>query len=153
MRLFTHTLILGSMLLLASCGSAEEKAAPTPTQGMAPTTTADTGHGHNQGAQPTTSMSLSLAGVTLDIAAKGTLRPNAEYRLEMALVSGEPGAIVRVWIGDESGTGSMKTKADGHGDHYHGHALVPKEISEKTALWIEVQSVTGEREVGRIALQ
>jgi hypothetical protein len=30
---------------------------------------------------------------------------------------------------------------------------VPKEVNEKTALWIEVQSVTGERETGRIALQ
>jgi hypothetical protein len=151
-------LLLGSLLLITACGSQEPETPNTQKTIEAPkapvkTTTSDTGHGHDHGEQHTISMSLSLAGVTLDITAQGTLQPNSEYHLEMALIEGAPGATGRVWIGEASGVGSMKTKADGHGDHYHGHAIVPKEINEKTALWIEVQSVTGDREIGRIALQ
>ena len=155
MRLISNTVLLGTLLLVTACGSKEEvvntpKPAPTPPPTSTP---AQSAHGHSHGNQPIISMSLSLVGVTLDINAQGTLRPNAEYHIEIALVAGTPGAVVRLWIGDESGVGSMKSKADGHGDHYHAHAIVPKEINEKTALWIEVQSVTGDRATGKIALQ
>ncbi len=152
-------LLLGSIFLLAHCGTQEPEKpiiteTPTATtKAPAPKQTVDSGDGRDQGNQQTISMSLSLAGVTLDIAAQGTLHPNSVYHLEMVLVAGSPGGTVRVWIGDESGKGSMKTKADGHGDHYHAHVLTPKVINEKTALWIEVQSVTGDRATGRIALQ
>ncbi len=158
MRIFTHTLIIGTVLLLTACGNedTQKSSAPetpaTTTKAPAPTP-AGNGHGHSHGNQPSISIAISLAGVTLDIVAQGTLAPNAEYHVEMALIDGTPGAVVRLWIGDESGVGSMKTKADGHGDHYHAHAVVPKEINAKTAMWVEVQSVTGDRETGRIALQ
>ena len=152
-------LLLGFLLFITACGSKEPETSNTQKTTEAPKppaiTESDTGHGHGHehSDQPTISMSLSLAGVTLDIDAQGSLEPNSEYHLEMVLIDGTPGATVRLWIGEKSGVGSMKTKADGHGDHYHGHAIVPKEINEKTALWIEVQSVTGDREIGRIALQ
>ncbi len=147
-------LLLGSLLLIASCGTQESK---TPKPSKKPTATAkptvNTGHVHTQEGQQTVSMSLSLAGITLDVNALGALAPNSEYHVEMSLIAGTPGATVRLWIGEKTGVGSMKTKADGHGDHYHAHLLAPKEINEKTAMWVEVQSVTGDREIGRIALQ
>ncbi len=160
MRIFTHTLIIGTVLVLTACGSEEAQETTTSKTPTASTTTktpttapAGNGHGHSHGNQPNVSMAISLAGVTLDINAQGTLAPNAEYHVEIALVAGAPGAIVRLWIGDASGKGSMKTKADGHGDHYHAHVVAPKEINNKTAMWVEVQGVSGDRETGRIALQ
>ena len=157
MRNTTATILLGTLLVVTACGGKEETAntakpvaAPTPPPASTP---AQSAHGQIQGNMPRISMSLSLAGVTLDIVAQGTLKPMSRYRIDLALLAGAPGAVVRVWIGDESGVGSAKSKANGHGDHYHASAIVPKEINEKTALWIEVQSVTGDRESGRIALQ
>jgi hypothetical protein len=98
-------------------------------------------------------MSLPIAGVMLDIVAQGTLRPSSEYHLEMVLVDGVPGSTIRLWIGNASGTGSMKTKADRHGNNYHAHVLVPKEINEKTALWVELRTPQGSIGLNQIALQ
>ncbi|MAI67175.1 MAG: hypothetical protein CMJ26_04795 [Phycisphaerae bacterium] len=160
MRIFTHTLIIGTSLALTACGNDKAQDATTPekTSVTAPAKTPkpvpiDNGHGHSHGNQPTISMALSLSGVTLDINAQGTLAPNAEYHVDIGLIAGAPGAVIRLWIGDASGKGSMKTKADSHGDHYHAHVLAPKEINDKTAMWFEVQGVSGDRETGQIALQ
>jgi hypothetical protein len=98
-------------------------------------------------------MSLSLAGVTLDIDAQGSLQPNSEYYLEMVLSSGTLGATVRLWIGEKSDVGSMKTKADEHGDHYHAHLMVLSKVDSNTALWVEVRTLKGEVGLGKIALQ
>ncbi len=143
-------LLLGSLLLIASCGTKESE---TPKTSEVPKPTVKAPVDSSNTIPEVVSISLSLAGVTLDVKAHGTVTPNAEYRIEIALISGTPGATVRLWIGDKSGVGSMKTKAVGHGDHYHARVLAPKEINEKTAIWIEVVSVTGDREIGHIALQ
>ncbi|MBC8308906.1 MAG: hypothetical protein ISR75_05160 [Phycisphaerales bacterium] len=149
MRIITICLLL----LLAACGNKEE-ATNTPASTSETTkTVATTDSNQDNRDQRTISESMSLAGIILDINMKGTLRPNSEYQGEITLVSGTQGATIRLWIGYESGIGSMKYKADGHGDHYHAFAVVPNEINAKTALWIEVQSVTGETETGSAALQ
>lgn len=151
MRIIT----LGTLLLLIACGGKEETTnTPASTPQPEPTVaTTPPSHGQNHGSQQTISESMSIAGVTININMKGTLRPNSEYQGVITLVSGKQGATIRLWIGDESGAGSMKYKANGHGDHYHATAVVPKEINAKTAMWIEVQSVSSERELGKIALQ
>jgi membrane-bound lytic murein transglycosylase B len=131
MRIITHTLILGSVFLLTACGSEETPSAiATETPAVkettpAPTPSATPEHGRSYGNQPTISTSLSLASVTLNIVGQGTLKPMSQYRLNIALVAGTPGAIVRLWIGEESGIGSVKSKANGHVDHYHASAIVP----------------------------
>jgi len=149
MRIIT----IGLLLLLAACGNKEEVTnTPASTTETTKTVTTSDSNQNNRDLR-TISESMSLAGVAIDINMKGTLRPNSEYQGEITLISGKQGATVRLWIGDESGAGSMKYKANEHGDHYHAFAVVPKEINTKTALWIEVQSVSGERELGKIALQ
>jgi len=159
MQFITHTLILGTVALLVACGGSKEETTniPAPTEtapATAPKSLSVVDPDHDQGNQPAVSESISIAGITLHINAQGKLVPNAKYRIEMALVSGEQSATVRIWIGDESGVGSMKMKAGGHGDHYHVPDIaVPKEVNSKTALWIEVQSASGEKELGKIALQ
>jgi hypothetical protein len=71
----------------------------------------------------------------------------------MALIEGEQNATVRLWVGDQSKSGSMVHRAESHGDHYHMNAKVPSKENAQTALWLEVQSVSGKTETGRIALQ
>ena len=150
MQILTHSLILGTITLLISCGKTEESNKAPMT---APTrATTETGHGHSHGNQPMISESLSIAGITLDINVQGSYTPGTEYHIEMALVNGKQGATVRLWIGDETGVGSMKTKADSHGDHYHAHVLAPIKLGFQTALWIEVQATDGQTGKGRIEL-
>jgi hypothetical protein len=159
MQNITYTFILGTAITLTSCSSEEAKPVP-PSPIPAPTVVAPpppvqapSGHGHNHGNQPIINESLTIAGVTLNIAAQGNFVPGADYHIEIALVSGTQGAVVRLWIGEEDGVGSLKTKADSHGDHYHGHALVPIKINSKTALWVDVTGVDGQTGKGRIALK
>ena len=152
MHIFANTLAIGAFLLITACGSQEPETKITP-DAVETTTTVASGHGHDHGNQPTISMSLPIAGVMLDIVAQGTLRPSSEYHLEMVLVDGVPGSTIRLWIGNASGTGSMKTKADRHGNNYHAHVLVPKEINEKTALWVELRTPQGSIGLNQIALQ
>ena len=162
MRIITNTIILGTIITLTSIAltscKGEEAKPVTPTPKEIPALTpapvqTPSGHGHNHGNQPIINESISIAGVTLNIAAQGTLTPGAEYHIEMALVSGTQGAVVRLWIGEEDGVGSIKTKADGHGDHYHAHALVPVKLSPKAALWLHIEGVDGQSGTGRIALK
>jgi hypothetical protein len=47
----------------------------------------------------------------------------------------------------------MKTKADGHGDHYHAHVTVPSKINSNTALWVEIRTLKGSVGLEKIALQ
>ena len=149
-------LLLGTLLIIAACGSREETKPSTTTTPVveAPTKQppADV-HRHNHGNQKTITETITLAGVTLRVAAQGTLKPNSEYHLEIALIEGIPGATVRLWIGESDGIGSMKTKADGHGDHYHAHVQSPAQINDKTALWIKVQTIKGDIGIGSIALK
>lgn len=152
MQNITYTFILGTAITLTSCSSEETKPVP-PSPAPAPTVAAPSGHGHNHGNQPIINESLTIAGVTLNIAAQGNFVPGADYHIEIALVSGTQGAVVRLWIGEEDGVGSLKTKAGSHGDHYHGHALVPIKINSKTALWVDVTGVDGQTGKGRIALK
>jgi hypothetical protein len=159
MQNITYTFILGTAITLTSCSSEEAKPVP-PSPIPAPTVVAPpppvqapSGHGHNHGNQPIINESLTIAGVTLNIAAQGNFVPGADYHIEIALVSGTQGAVVRLWIGEEDGVGSLKTKAGSHGDHYHGHALVPIKINSKTALWVDVTGVDGQTGKGRIALK
>ncbi|MBC8203518.1 MAG: hypothetical protein H8E91_06785 [Planctomycetes bacterium] len=150
MQLFTHTLILGSLLIATACSetSTPETKVPVEKPAVIPNDEKP-----DISTEKLISETITLAGVTLQIRAKGILKPREEYQIAIGLMSGEQGADVRLWIGEKTKAGSMVNKANGHGDHYHAHAEVPDEVTPQTALWIEVQSVTGETETGSVALQ
>jgi hypothetical protein len=65
--------------------------------------------------------------------------------VDIVQTAGPTPAAVRLWIGEKSGAGSLKTKASGHDNHFHGRAEVPSQIPAGAALWIEVESASGER--------
>ena len=99
-----------------------------------------------------TTVTLSLAGNTFEVAVKGTLSPGAKIDVELAQTSGSPTMAIRLWVGNESGVGSAKTKSHSHGANHHAVPQAPNPLPENSALWIEVESAMGERESGSIAL-
>ncbi len=100
-----------------------------------------------------TTASMSLAGITLEVTMKGTLAPEAKIDVALVQTSGSPAIAIRLWIGDKSGIGSTKTKAHSHDSSYHAEFRSPATLPANSALWIEVQSATGERESGSIAVK
>ncbi|MBT8484480.1 MAG: hypothetical protein KJO43_02805 [Phycisphaerae bacterium] len=105
---------------------------------------ADEPGGHDHGAERGLG-SVTIGGATLEVTISGAIEPNGEVHADIVQTGGATPAVVRLWIGEESGAGSLKSKADGHDNHFHGHAEVPSQIPAAAALWIEVESASGER--------
>ena len=99
-----------------------------------------------------TTSTMSLSGNTFEVAVKGTLSPGAEIDVELVQTSGSPVIAVRLWVGNESGVGSAKTKSHSHGASHHAVPQAPNPLPVNSALWVEVESAMGERESGSIAL-
>lgn len=89
--------------------------------------------------------SVEIAGTTLSLAMSGTLLPNSDLHLDINHEGGPIPGTIRLWVGSMSGEGSMKTKAHGHGDHWHATAKFPDVITAQTALWVEIEDSEGKR--------
>ncbi|MDP7009707.1 MAG: hypothetical protein QGI78_09075 [Phycisphaerales bacterium] len=150
-----RSILLGLAIFLAGCSKHEETTHSHQTEIHTPTPAEAHTHAHTHAPtnQQTISKSLTLLDLTFDLLAEGQLIPDNEYHVEMVVVDGPLGATVRLWIGDASGVGSMKTKADIHGEQYHAHVLVPKDINDTTALWVEVRTIGGNIALDTISLQ
>ncbi len=96
--------------------------------------------------------SVVIAGTSLDISAGGAPTPNTLMHVNIEHDDGPAPAAVRLWIGNEAGDGSVRSKADATGGDFHGHVEVPAELDADAALWIEIESATGERLHGSVAL-
>lgn len=96
--------------------------------------------------------SVTIDGAEFKVSISGEIEPNAETHIDLVQTGGPKPAAVRLWIGIESGAGSLKSKADGHDNHFHGHADVPAQIPANAALWIEVESASGDRTARSVAL-
>ena len=111
----------------------------------------DHAHSHEEGGGKT--YELTLANIALEVRYRGDGAPGSALDVSLITVNGERPATIRVWVGVESGKGSRKTKVHSHGATYHAHAAVPSDLPEGSALWIEVQTLNGEKESGSIDLQ
>lgn len=107
------------------------------------------GHDHGEGRSLG---SVAVGGTTLTVSMSGDLQPGAEVHVDLEHTGGPTPAAIRLWIGDEAGTGALKSKADGHDGHFEGHAEVPSDITG-ASLWIEVESASGERASGSLQLR
>ncbi|MBZ0173145.1 MAG: hypothetical protein K8E66_12240, partial [Phycisphaerales bacterium] len=107
--------------------------------------------GHDHG-EPRPLGPIEIAGTTLIVTLSGHVEPNAEIHIEIEHAAGPKPVAVRFWIGGESGVSSVKCKADGQDNHYHGHAEAPGEIDEECGVWIEIETASGERVAGRAPL-
>ena len=96
--------------------------------------------------------SVTIAGTKLAVSVSSDIRPSSEVHLDLEVESGPIPATVRFWIGDEAGTGALKSKADAHNDHFHGQTESPSTM-DGASLWIEIESVNGNRTVGSMPLE
>lgn len=95
---------------------------------------------------------VTIAGTTLAVSVSGEIAPSSEVHLDLEVESGPVPAAVRFWIGDEAGTGALKSKADAHDDHFHGQTEAPVSI-DGASLWIEVETASGERRAAALPLR
>ncbi|QDU83356.1 hypothetical protein Pla163_04550 [Planctomycetes bacterium Pla163] len=94
---------------------------------------------------------VSVGASTFSVAIGGDIEPGASVHVDIDHTAGAEPAAIRVWIGDASGSGSLKGKAVASGDTFHGDAEVPSPMAPGSALWIEVEARDGSRATGSIA--
>ena len=96
----------------------------------------------------------TIGDYTIEVVQLGEVEAGKEGALDLEFPADKqmPDAV-RVWIGGESGEGSVKSRLEvGDGHEVHGHFSVPKELAEGAKLWIEVEA--GEsRTAGSIAFK
>jgi hypothetical protein len=146
---FTSTLIF---LACFGCKNEAESSAVTPPTPAPVTTTAETPEedtlkiDSNQQNKQT----ITLAGITLEVTVQGTIAPNAMLDVSILQTAGGHASAIRLWVGDESGVGSVKTKTHSHGAASHAHVQAPAKLPAGSAVWVEVQTPSGEKESGKI---
>jgi len=117
------------------------------------------GHEHAEGEQDDHDLgemrslgSVTIAGTSLAVSLSSDIAPLSEVHLDLEVESGPIPAAVRFWIGDEAGTGALKSKADAHHNHFHGQTEAPTAITG-ASLWIEIETASGERQAIAVPLQ
>jgi hypothetical protein len=96
---------------------------------------------------------IEIAGSVFDVSASGEPGPNVTLHIDIELESGPTPAAIRAWVGNESATGSIKSKAIGSDGDYHIDATCPAELAEDAALWIEVESADGTKTAASLPLE
>ena len=151
MRNITIISIITLCLSLIGCGDEPQKIPPTPeVKPPAPVV-------ENKDESGSTGTSehvetITLAGNTFRVTVKGSIAPSAVLDVSIVQTSGTPAAAIRVWIGDASGVGSVKTKSHSHGASSHVHAQAPAKLPANSELWIEVQNADGTSGSGSVEL-
>ncbi|MBL9075920.1 MAG: hypothetical protein JNL08_00370 [Planctomycetes bacterium] len=131
-RLLLPTLCLS---LLAACGGDAPAQPAGPTGGQAPAA-ADHGHG-----TPHPLGDLTIGAHTFRVVQEGDLHAGAEAVFTLEFPTGKPRPeIVRVWVGVESGQGSMKARMMKEGNReLHNHVEVPNTLPEGSKVWVEIE--------------
>lgn len=142
-------------LSLAGCGDEAQKTPQTPTT---PEVNPQARVVENSDENISTGIAslvetISLVGNTYRVAVRGSIASNAMLDVSIIQTSGTPTAAIRVWVGDESGVGSIKTRMHSHGARSHARPQAPSSLPENSALWIEVQGADGSSESGSIVVQ
>ncbi len=153
----TIACIAGTAFLLSGCS--DSPASDNADHGHEHHEGADHDHDHTENAETMDEHgsenplgSVEIAGTTFEASFDGEIESGAEMHINLNITDGPKPAAVRLWVGDESATGSIKSKADATDNRFHGHAEVPAELTEGVALWIEIESDDGSRTAGSIDL-
>jgi hypothetical protein len=142
-----HCLTALLVLLLATACSKPSDVPKTPP----PSAGGDPMGGHGK-EQPLGK--LTVGAHTFDVVQEGAVVPGEEAFFDLRLAKDQPApAVVRGWLGVESGEGSMKARFAKEGDHgLHAHVDAPKVMPAGALLWIEVEH-DGKTARGSIAWQ
>ena len=86
----------------------------------------------------------TMSGLKLVATMDEPVKPGGEGAFDVVITGGKPKAV-RFWIGNESGAGSVKAKAEEETtDNWHTHAEVPDPLPPGSKFWVEVEPPTGE---------
>ena len=144
--------IITLSLSLVGCGDEPQKT-PTAPEVIPPAPVVDISDEPVSTSTSELVETISLAGNTYSVTVKGSIAPNAVVDVSIVQTSRTPAAAIRVWVGDESGVGSMKIRVHSHGARSHARPQAPSTLPENSAIWIEVQLADGTSETGSIAVQ
>lgn len=133
--------------LFAACGTKGSEVI-APGGGKQPPAASE-GHG-----APTELGSLTIGAHTFRVIQLGAITAGKEGAIELAFPADKPvPSTVRLWVGIESGEGSVKQPCGKEGEHgLHGHVEVPKTFPAGSKLWIEIEA-NGQALRGSIAWQ
>ncbi|MBL8757728.1 MAG: hypothetical protein JNK35_04770 [Phycisphaerae bacterium] len=132
---------------LAACDKKPQAVSTSPKPDQPAGHTHAPGDGHDHGHGPATALGEQTAGgFTVKAVREGDVKPGGEATFDIA-VSGGAGkpAAVRLWVGTQDATGSVKAKAEAEGDGWHAHVEVPNPLPAGAKLWVEVESAAGEK--------
>ncbi|MEE2907978.1 MAG: hypothetical protein VX527_09130, partial [Planctomycetota bacterium] len=97
--------------------------------------------------------SMTIEGSTLEVRGKGDFHAGAEIELNIVLTGGSEPSHIHAWVGPRSGEGVEKVRAHADGDHYHVNVKVPGTVTDRTMLWIEVESSDGKSDSRSIRMR
>lgn len=110
----------------------------------------DHGHGHDHGEKHDLG-SVTIGSFVVHVARYGNLEAGREIDVDVRAEGATRPTAVRVWIGNEDGTGALKALAERESDHFHAHVEVPEPFTPAARLWVEIESPEG-RQVGSLPL-
>jgi len=145
-------LALAWALVLTACSAGEDEGSPpaaggeasSPAKGHAGSSAEAGASGHSHEGEPHALGTADAGGVEVFVTRIGDLTPGGETLFELE-IEDDPGIVaVRIWVGDESGRGSLKSLAgrDGPG-RYHAHVELDDTLPEGSRVWIEVETEEG----------
>lgn len=95
---------------------------------------------------------VTASGSTISVTVTGDAEPGSELHVELEPSGGAAPAGLRLWVGLESGVGSLKVKGNRHGEHFDAHVEVPNELAAGAKLWLQVEDSTGGTETTSLGL-
>lgn len=98
---------------------------------------------------------VTIGGIVVDVEMAGVAAAGKGVHIEMHIAPAAPAPkAIRVWIGSESGRGSIKTKAAGevgHASGYEAHVEVPSPLPDGSKIWISIEPAQGDIATGSLA--
>lgn len=138
--------------------SSTKPAATATKPADAPPAAAPAGHGGEVIELGTTKIGEYTVRASRD---KGEIKAGADAPIDVWITdaAGAPAtvAVVRFWIGAADAKGSVKARADiedpKQPNHFHTHAEIPDPLPADSLLWVELETVTGQKVTGSFPLR
>lgn len=163
--LFATLLYTSCAFSLTACNKEPAPADPSPSKSSgthegdghahAPGESHDHGHDHEDGQAEgdghahgdATPLGDAVVGeFTIIAAQEGKPTPGGDVGIDVTIVGPADGyTAIRVWVGVESGEGSVKARADRAGEAWHAHAEVPSPIPADSMIWVELELKSGDK--------
>lgn len=94
---------------------------------------------------------VSIGSFKVSAKQVGSVEAKKTATFEIYLKGNEEPKVVRVWVGDKSGKGSVKAKAVKTAKYYDADVEIPESLTSDSALWVEIESGSG-REKGMLPI-